>query len=101
MAADIPAAIGYLAGSLLAGAAEVGLIANRQRIAAAMIGFWASSAERARPGLRWLHASWTHPGWGDPAVRARAEVYLWLPAALFLCLLAVVLVASGLTELLR
>lgn len=101
VAADIPAGLGYLAGGLAALAAEIALIRYRHRFARGSIDQWVSSARATPPRWRWTHGTWAKKEWDDERVRENALIWIWLPPALFLALIVLVMVASAVAEFRR
>jgi hypothetical protein len=98
MAADIPVGLAYLAAGLAVTIGEVALIRNRSRLARWQLDEFLSAGTRAPRGFRWAYHSWRDKRWRDEEFRAKNLVWLWLPYALFLPVVALVMVAGAVAE---
>jgi hypothetical protein len=90
-----------MVGGLAFAAIEVVLIRNRRRFARWQVDRYLSAAARAPRGLRWTYFHWRGERWRDEKFLDRQLVTTWLPPAIVLPVVALVLLGSAISEFVR
>jgi hypothetical protein len=91
VSANIPAGLGYLAGGLAITAVEVLLIHYRHGLSRGLLDMWISSWSR------WLNP-FSDERFQDEQLRERTLVCIWLPFAIVLAVIGLLMFASAVAE---
>ena len=111
VAADIPAGLGYLAAGLLAAAADIALVINRDGAAEWLsdqtnqqIDEGIAARDRAPRRTRWMYWRYRDARLHDAETRSKIDASaggMWMGGAILLTLVAVVLIGSAVAEFTR
>lgn len=100
--ADVAAGLGYLAGAAAAGGAEFVLLRYRSRISRDFVDRTVGAARQTTGWRKRVYGPWNDYRFdADDARRNQVAFWVWVPAAVFLTLLTLVLFASAVAEFLR
>ena len=94
VSANIPAGLGYLAGGLAITAVEVLLIHYRHGLSRGLLDMWISSADYGTGWSRWLNP-FSDERFQDEQFRERTLVWIWLPFAIVLAVIGLLMFASA------
>jgi hypothetical protein len=97
VSANIPAGLGYLAGGLAITAAEVLLIHYRHGLSRGLLDMWISSAQDGLRGHQWLNP-FSDERLQDEQFREKVRLSIWLPFAIVLPVIGLVMFASAVVE---
>ena len=111
MAADVPAGLGYLAIGVVAAAADIAFVVNRDRVSQwysdsfiQQIDRAVEARDRAPRRTRWLYWRYRDPQLRDVETRSKIAATIggmWIGFAFVLTLVAVLLIGSAVAEFIR